>query len=123
MKDLVITWPKKRSLQSYLDELMKAIEAGKVINFRVPTLPKEKCEFCFVVYDGKIRGFTRIREYAVIGDNEVEDPITGEFWPAGNYLVRIPYWHPLDDPIPMKGFQGYRYIERPAEVASYVDFR
>lgn len=99
---------------------MKALEAGKVILFRVPTLPKEKCEFCFVVHDGAIRGFTSLREYAEVEDGVVEDPISGEFWPAGNYLVRSPYWHPLDEPIPMKGFQGYRYYERPQEVVDYT---
>lgn len=120
MKDLAITWPKSRPLDSYKDELGKALEAGKVIFFRVPTLPKEMCEFCFCVHDGALRGFSRIREYAKVPDGVVKDPISGEYWPAGNYIVRLPFWHPLADPIPMKGFQGYRYIERPAEVAEYA---
>lgn len=115
-KDLCITWPKKRSFDSYLEELSKAWEANEVICFRVPTLPKQKCEFCYVVHDGMLRGFTRIRGYGEMGDGEVKDPISGEYLPAGNYIVRIPFWHPLQHEKPMKGFQGYRYIDRPEEV-------
>lgn len=121
VKDILITWPKSRSLQSYLDELKRAVEEGKVILFRVSTLPKEECSRCYIVHDGMIRGFTTIREYAEVGDNEVTDPITGNFWPAGNYIVRMPYWHDIETEIPMKGFQGYRYIERPCE-HNYMDW-
>lgn len=114
MKDLLITWPKKRSLESYLTELEKAATKGQLINFRVPTLPKVECERCYIVYDGKVRGWTRMVDERYRGVEEVIDPVLGGFWPAGNYIVRTPQWHPLENGPEMKGFQGYRYIERPS---------
>lgn len=111
-KDIVITWPKKRSLNSYLVELENAERDGCVINFRVPTLPKGKAERCYVVHDGAIRGYNLIVSIERQENYMVLDPLTGEYWPSGNYIVRWPKWHDIE-PIPMKGFQGYRYIERP----------
>lgn len=116
MKDLVITWPKKRKLDSYEIELGHAAVAGQVINFRVPSTPKEVCERCYIVYDGKVRGWNLVLGYARRGDNEVLDPITGKYWPAGIYIIRKPEWNVMRAGPEMKGFQGFRYIERPCDV-------
>lgn len=113
MRDLCITWPKSRPLESYVEELAKAEERGEVINFRVPTLPKEQCERCYVVHDGMIRGYSLVVGGIRAENYTVRDPITEEWWPEGNYIVRHPKWHELEEPIPMKAFMGYRYIERP----------
>jgi hypothetical protein len=32
------------------------------------------------------------------------------FWPSGWYIVRVPKWHELIEPVERKGFQGYRYV-------------
>ena len=116
MKDLIITWPKKRKLDSYVEELAKAADCGKVISFRVPTVPKIKCERCYVVHDGRVRGWTRVLKEEHRGEGEVQDPITGMYWPAGNYIIRMPKWHPLTAGPWMKGFQGFRYIDRLCKV-------
>lgn len=113
MKDLVITWPKTRALDSYLKELEKANERGEVINFKIPTIPKDTtCERCYIVYDGRIRGYNEIISVEEQENYAVKDPLTGKYWSAGIYIVRNPLWHPLKAGPEMKGFQGYRYIER-----------
>lgn len=108
--NIVITWPKTRSLRSYLDELQRAHEHDLVINYRVPSLPKAYYgDSCYMVHDGFIRGWNYVlaTEYR----SDVRDPIDGNLWPPGFYVVRDPEWHPID-PEPMKGFQGYRYLQR-----------
>lgn len=116
MKDLIITWPKKRSLDSYIEELDKADKKSDVICFKIPTRPKEECERCYVVHDGRVRGYNAVVGCSEFSDRQVIDPITNEYWPKGIYIVRDALWHPLKAGPEMKGFQGYRYIERPCDV-------
>jgi hypothetical protein len=119
VKDLIITWPKSRALSSYERELRLTAASGNVINFRVPSTPKELCERCYVVHDGKVRGWSPIIEYADREDNKVLDPVTEEYWPAGIYIVRSPEWNPIKnaaDKLKIKGFRDYRYIDRPCDV-------
>lgn len=109
--NIIITWPKTRTLESYVEECAKACELSQEINFRVPARPKEARvgDRCYVVYDGFVRGWHEIlvvnwRDEGVVRDR------SGSFWPAGWYIVRHPLYHPwLDDPVPMRGFQGVRY--------------
>jgi hypothetical protein len=132
--DLVITWPKTRPLYSYLRELSKAQDAGELINYRIARPPSDEWRLqlayrsarCFIVHDGFIQGYNRIRGIEEKGENEVTDPITGAFWPSGWYIVREPEWHPIE-PIPMKGFRGWRYFdtlepEKPVERWTAEDY-
>ena len=111
MTDIVVTWPKSRTLDSYLEELERAVDLGLEINFRVSSFPKQKVDRCFVVHDGAVRGWNRILRLEWIADKKVSrvrnDSWAG-FWPAGYYIVRDPEWHSIE-PVPMKGFQGWRY--------------
>lgn len=127
MRDIIVTWPKGRQLQSYLDELAKAERNELVINFRLPNPPKEaipsantvSCSFrgasklpkCYMVYDGYIRGYNEILEIAHKGGRQVTDPVSGGFMRSGWYVVRHPKWYALDKLIPMTGFQGFRYFD------------
>ena len=52
--------------------------------------------------------------------DEVTDPITGNYWPEGNYITCNPKWYPID-PIPMVGFRGWRYFEEPPSPISEED--
>jgi hypothetical protein len=36
---------------------------------------------------------------------------TGKDWGDGNYISRTGVFHYLKEPVPMKGFMGYRKIE------------
>lgn len=117
--DIVATWPKTRSLESYLEELEKASALGLDINFRVPSWPRWTFEslrvrpaYCYMVHDGAIRGYNIIKYATFYEDREVarvENDSFAGFWPKGKYIVRNPKWHPVE-PIAMKGFQGWRWF-------------
>jgi hypothetical protein len=109
---LLITWPKTRPLSSYLDELAKAKERGHTIHYRVSRLPLlDYGAPVYHVHDGAIRGWCASLGYS--DGTGVIDPITGEPWPIGNYIVRSPEWHPID-PITYAGFRGWRYYVPPS---------
>lgn len=112
-------WPKTRSLQSYLDELEAAVEAEQVINYRVARPPSwdaiAQRPRCYIVHDGAVRGYNWILYVEYRGEGEVarvkNDAFAG-FWPASTYIVRDPQWYPVE-PVPMRGFQGWRWYEYP----------
>lgn len=115
-RDIIITWPKTRTLDSYLNACVGAKIRGEVINFRIANPPnfefgahKDRDGRVYVVHDGFVRGYQELIHVAYREANEVLDPVTGGFWPEGWYLVRNPEWHEIN-PIPMKGFQGFRYF-------------
>lgn len=109
MSDIIITWPKKRTLESYLDELDKACEAGLTIHYRVASKPRvEAGDRCFMVHDGAIRGWNII--LGVAHRDDVIDPISGTRMKPGWYIERDPLWHPMDNSLEMAGFRGYRYV-------------
>lgn len=112
--NIIITWPKTRPLESYVEECAKAHERGQQINFRIPNQPRVIVDLlgqrCYVVYDGFVRGWHHIVEIMWRGEGIVKDPVTGENWPEGWYVVRDPLYFPwLGSPVPMRGFQGIRY--------------
>lgn len=114
--DIVATWPKTRSLESYVRELEEAAALGFLINFRVANLPSWSDEIlnecyprCYMVHDGYVRGYNYIKEARYHPENtvsRVKNDAWAGFWPAGKYIVRYPEWHEIE-PIPMKGFQGW----------------
>lgn len=115
---IVITWPKTRSLASYLHEVQKAKDTGKHCFYRIrgnPLIPYGAP--CYHVHDGYVRGTLPMLGVETVGENVVEDPTTGNYWPAGAYLVRSPEWTPIkmswDDRQVwhMQGFRGWRYFD------------
>jgi hypothetical protein len=126
-RDIVVTWPKTKPLQAYLDALAGAEECGEVINYRVARLPTwddaiEDHGFrgwafgivqprCYVVHTGYVRGWTE-----VIGTCCRE---TGNVlgWPSGFYIVRHPTWNPEPLILPMTSFRGWRWYEPSTPVA------
>lgn len=127
-RDVVVTWPKTRPLESYLMELGRAVKRGLQINYRVARPPRwedahedhgwigwdygVKHPRCFMVYNGFVRGWCRIDGVCWRMEGRVLDPATGSFMRAGWYIVRDPEWHSIE-PIPMRGFQGWRWFEPP----------
>lgn len=127
MTDLVITWPKTKPLQDYLDECERAAENDLVVNYRVANRPT-RIDFSgprpprtYVVHDRAIRGWQELLgvvrreqgevmrvESPSITDHGVTGHLYAGYWPAGVYLVRDPEWHPVE-PIRKLGFQGWRY--------------
>lgn len=110
--DLLLTWPKSSPLRSYLSELRRALERGDVINYRVAAEPLvADCQRVYMVYDGKIRGWSPFIDITWRGAGVVRDR-GGGYWPEGWYIVRSPEWVDLDpaEQTPMRGFQGFRYF-------------
>lgn len=114
MSNIVITWPQTRPLVSYLAECNRAVLDHKSINFRVSARPKnvDVGDRCYVVYAGVVRCWHKVIGLAYRAERQVFDPMTGEYWPAGNYIVRDPDTVLLaGPPRRMAGFQGFRYYD------------
>ena len=115
---IVVTVPK--SQQDYvLNEKFKFKGPG-VIWWSLPQLPREsimldqdfyvRLERCYFVWDGAVRAWHEIEDFVdrdgiPIGGTPcyVGEPIPG---PS---VVLFSTHHRLETPIPMKGFQGFRY--------------
>lgn len=121
-RDIILTWPKTKSLIAYRAELAAAAARSHVINYRVAHLPVwedavEDHGFrswpygtprprCYMVHTGYVRGWMQIIGTCWREDGEVEG------WPSGWYIVRSPEWHyDLSRP-PMESFRGWRWYAR-----------
>lgn len=117
MKDLVITWPKTRNFEDYMTACTGAWMRHEDINYRISKPPSfefgahaERSGRVYVVYDGFVRGYHELK-YVIYRDDHEVLAVDGGFWPAGWYLVRDPVWYEIE-PVPMRGFQGWRYYEQ-----------
>lgn len=116
-RDIILTWPKTTSLKTYLTTLRQAHENDLVINYKVaspPLIEEDEVKRVYMVYDGLVRGWNPFVAVEYRGVGEVRQARGGGYWPEGWYIVRKPLWHPLadGDVWKLKGFQGFRYIER-----------
>lgn len=105
--DIIVTLPKSTSWLEYEKEL-KAVESEElVMNFKVPNLPKETSvgEKCYLCYKGNIVGWMKI---VGLKENFFKCTTTGRTW-NGNFVQRSGKFNKIQ-PIPMKGFQGFRYL-------------
>jgi len=109
--DIVVTIPKSKLKQVEEEEkaLSDAISKGEKWNFfwslgRMPKRVKD-LERCYFLWDGAIRAYHDIVDL----DEDMTCEHTGQFYP-GVCLVLDPKIHEIK-PIPMKGFQGFRYYE------------
>lgn len=116
MSDLIITWPKTRPLQSYLDECARAVSQELMINYRV-SYPPARMKLAadarvYVVHDGAVRGWSSFSSVIYCAEGEVRGVAGDPDWPEGWYIVRHPDWHPCAE-TPYMGFRGWRYHTRP----------
>lgn len=127
MSDILLTWPKTRSLSGYLASLVQAREDDKLIFFRVPSKPNVKHgDRAYMVYDGYVRGYSHVIAPAVVNASDIVNPGTGEVMGEGLFVVRSPMLFPMPyegvcgDPFrchdvigkyPMKGFRSFRYLK------------
>lgn len=111
MTDIACTWPKTKPLGTYYAELENARRRNLVINFRVPARPKSTPQRCYMVYDGFVRCWSPVKAILWRGEGEVRRVDGQGFWPAGWYIMREPFYAEIE-PLPMKGFQGFRYFDR-----------
>lgn len=106
-KDIVITIPAKIKWEDYQKELDAVKDGSMVLNFKVPFFPKETGvgSKCYLIHQGHIRGWMKI---VGMSEEEFTCEVTGKKW-RGRFIQRSGPFHKIT-PIPMKGFQGFKYI-------------
>lgn len=118
----VVTVPKTTDWNQYEQEIAMVASGRDVMNYRTRFIPKEMSigDRCYVVYDGKVRGWMKI-----VGLEDRTEPwicsTTGIRWPAGKYIQRSGVFYRTDGP-DMQGFRGVRKFERLSQVASQDSF-
>lgn len=111
--DIVLTWPKHRTYESYKEQLKLADSRGDQILFRVSSFParSQAGDRVYMVHDGLVRGWSKLLLFT--DDDRPRDPVSGELMDPGKYIVRSAKWHELPGPLPkMRGFQGFRYAPK-----------
>lgn len=107
-RSIVITIPSNKSWSEYEKELAQVADGRQVLNFKVANFPKgvKVGDRCYVVYRGLIVGWMSI---AGMSEKSFRCSTTGKEW-KGRFIERSGKFHYLDEKIPMKGFQGFRYF-------------
>ena len=107
-EDIVITIPSSIKWDDYEIELKTVSDFSSVINFKVSNFPTKTSigNKCYLCYKGNIIGWMLIVGFK---EKEFNCTTTGIKW-AGKFIERSGPFNYLKQPIPMKGFQGYRYI-------------
>lgn len=107
--DIIITVPQTIPWEEYEKELKTVRDESQQMFFKVPFLPKKTNvgDRCYVCYRGAVLGYMFISHLGYI--NGFQCTTTNEQWDDGYYIGRTGKFHWLVDPIPYKGFQGFRY--------------
>ena len=108
---LCITVPKNISWSDYEKELADVCDGNMEMNYKLSSYPKRIAvgDRCYVVHNGMIRGWMTITGIEQ-RDESFKCETTGRIWNSGVYVKRSGPFHDLSNPVPMKGFMGYRYI-------------
>lgn len=106
--DIVITLPSNIEWNEYQKELKNVEDGDQVLNFKVSNLPKRTSigNKCYLCYRGNVIGWMEI---VGLVKNDFKCTTTGKEW-NGNFIQRSGIFHKLEKPIPMGGFQGFRYL-------------
>jgi hypothetical protein len=100
MNTIIVTIPKNRLTEVEREEaeVARRLAAGEkdiMYYWTIPTEPMRRVERIYFVWDGAVRAWHEIIEIERIDDVRV-------------YMK--PEIHKLKNPIPMKGFRGWRYF-------------
>lgn len=115
MRDIVVTTP-KRMAEVAAREARDCIEGGGGYYFRTfANQPKDLApgSRVFYVEDGYVRGYAVVSE---IREGEMECGTTGQEWLGGHHAILPAASWKWIEPIPMKGFQGFRYCSLDIQV-------
>ena len=115
MSSICITIPKTIKWEDYQKELKQVEDGSYEMNYRLPTMPKDVNvgDRCYICHDGYIKGWMKISN--IHEKDDFTCATTGIHWKKGVYVSRTGKFHYLKEPIPMKGFMGYRKIENDFE--------
>ena len=113
-RDIIITIPKNTKWEDYKKELAKARQ-GQSLNFKVAQFPKTgKGNKCYICYNGNIIGYHFISQ---LSNKAFTCTTTGRNF-SGKFVERTGKFYKIE-PIPMKGFQGYRYFDNITESVEF----
>ena len=106
-RDIVITLPSTIKWEDYRKELDSVHDYTQEMNFKVSNFPTktEVGKKCYLCYKGNIVGWMEIVGFE---EKEFDCSTTGQAW-KGKFIQRSGPFHYITN-IPMKGFQGFRYI-------------
>jgi len=107
-RDLIITLPTNIEWSDYEKELKEVEDGRSVMNFKVSNFPTKTAvgKKCFICYRGNILGWMEIVGFS---EKEFGCSTTGIPW-KGKFVERSGKFNYLKEPVPMKGFQGFRYV-------------
>lgn len=122
MKDIIVTTPKAASELAAREAAQCLANNGGFYfrTFRVKPTELEVGSKIFYVEDGYVRGFAVVSQ---IVNGAMQCETSGRDWGQG--------WHAIMDatswqwikPLPMLGFQGWRYFDAPADIKIVGDWR
>jgi hypothetical protein len=115
--DIVVTTPKNQMASAAREATACIVAGGGEYHRKLHCIPQKcgKGSKVFYVEDGYIRGFAVVKGFLVYPAGFTCDT-TGQVWPPGAYVVLPADSWKWIKPIPMKGFQGWRYFDHPFEV-------
>lgn len=107
-RNIIITIPSTTKWEDYQKELDLVKHGSYVMNFKVSQYPKQTDvgQKCYICYKGNIIGYMFIIgfEEKTFECHTTGKPYTGKFIQRSGEFYKI-------EPIPMKGFQGFRYFQ------------
>ena len=108
-RSLIITFPSYTKWEDYEKELRKAANYKYVLNFKVHNFPTgvHKGDKCYIVHNGYIIGWMEIVGFS---QKEFTCTTTNKKW-DGKFIERSGPFHYIQEKIPYKGFQGFRYFD------------
>lgn len=104
--DIIITLPKHIAWNDYQKELDAVKDGRSSLNFKVSNFPKKLnlMDKCYLCYNNFIVGYMFVTGRVL---NDFTCSVTGKKW-KGKFIQRSGEFFKIE-PIPMKGFQGFRY--------------
>lgn len=108
-KSLIITLPENVNWLDYEKEFKKTANYKHCLNFKVHNFPRgiHKGDKCYVVYKDVIQGWMEIVDFSKETHTCSQ---TNKQWDS-KYIQRSGPFHYLNEKIPYKGFQGFRYFD------------
>ena len=117
--DIVVTVPKSeyaniQEEETWAEKQGPSNESGACCFWKVSRLPKRLApgDRVYFVQNGHIDNYN---EFWYFEEEGYECEVTGRFWEGPLLVMKVPSIR-LKKPVPMKGFQGFRYIKRNEEL-------
>ena len=107
-RSIIVTLPSNINWNDYEKELNKVKNYENVLNFKVSNFPKgvKKGDKCYIAHNGIVKGWMEIVGFS---EKNFECSTNRKNW-SGKFIERSGPFHYINNVIPMKGFQGFRYF-------------